>query len=244
LNAAELLWSRHHPPDGYPPGVLAVPKPIPGIGFFPGGYGLWRPDTADPLPAFPVSGIMVLGHDFHSESGYRASLRRGRESPTQPTRRVLLGLLARAAVDPSRCFFTNVYMGLRKCEATTGPFPGASDDDFVDHCVDFLDAQIAAQQPRHILTLGVNVPPLLARLSAELTDWTAGRGLKYLDQVGPVRTRVRVGVTSPVEATVVALTHPSMRHASVRHRRYRGDSGDAAEVRMLADALGPGISTR
>lgn len=239
---AEHLWSRHHPPGGYPAGVLPVPVPIPGVAFFPGGFGLWRPDLNQPLPAFPVGEVMVLGHDFHSEAGYRASVRRTRESETQPTWRVLLKLLEQTDIQPSQCFFTNIYMGLRAGHETTGPFIGARDESFVAHCVAFLGEQIALQRPSVILTLGVNVPAIIARIAPKLTDWSAGRGLKYLDRVGPVRLGVQIGTRDPVTASVVALTHPSMRHACIRHRSFRGKTGDSAERLMLREALA--VSTR
>jgi len=226
--------------------VLAVPTVIPGVAFFPGGYGLWRTNTQVPLPNFPVGGIMVLGHDFHSETGYRESLLRGRESATQPTWRALLKLFDRADVDLSTCFFTNVFMGLRAGHKTTGPFPGATERAFVEHCLTFLDEQLRAQRPKLIVTLGVNVPPLLARLSPELAEWATGRGLKHLDRVGPVKQAIHIGISEPTVSTVVALTHPSMRHASVNARRYKGESGDAAELRMLLDGmdLGPSRTDR
>ena len=217
--------------------MLPVPEPIPGTAFFPGGYGLWRPDRSKPLPEFPVGGIMVLGHDFHSEAGYKASLARGQEAESQPTWRQLKSLLEEAHIDPRRCFFTNVFLGLRAGSGTTGPFPGANDPVVVDHCVTFLGEQIATQQPRLIVTLGINVPPLLGRLAVGLEPWTRGRGLKFLDAAGPVQTRIEFKGSAAVHATVVALTHPSLRHASVRHRRYGGEIGHAAEVTMLGDAL-------
>jgi hypothetical protein len=142
MHAAKELWHRHHPLSGYPAGVLAVPQAIPGIAFFPGGYGLWRPDISLALPAFPVGGVMVLGHDFHSEAGYLASLARTREAATQPTWRALTEFLGPAGVPVNRCFFTNVYMGLRagskastfrhssaRCRriCTTGPVVGGYD---------------------------------------------------------------------------------------------------------------------
>ena len=233
----EELWSRHAPARGYPAGVVRVPRPIPGIAFFPGGFGLWRPDVAAPLPPVPFGGTMVLGHDFHSEVGYRASLERGCESPTQPTWRVLLKLFQGVGIDPIECFFTNVYMGLRAGKATTGPFPGAGDPEFVAHCLEFLREQLAAQRPSLVITLGVNVPPLLARLSDDLSGWAENVGIKPLDSGGPVRTGVRFGGIPSFGTTVVALLHPSMRHASIRLRRYRGLAGDDAEVAMLRDAL-------
>lgn len=236
MHPAEALWTRHKKTGPYPAGVIAVPEPIPGIAFFPGGFGLWRPDIQCPLPPFPVGGVMVLGHDFHSEAGYRASLARGREAETQPTWRHLRALLSKAGIPVERCFFTNVYMGLRQGEATTGPFPGATDAAFVARCSRFLLEQLDAQRPALILALGINVPPILGSLSDDLVDWTTGRGLKHLDEVGPVRHRVSFSGVTGLQSSVVALTHPSLRPASVRHRRYKGESGDRVELFMLRDA--------
>lgn len=238
MHPAERLWNRHHPPTPYPDGLIAVPAPIPGIAFFPGGFGLWRPDPQQPLPHFPVRGVMVLGHDFHSEAGYHASFARTRESATQPTWRNLLALLARAHIRLERCFFTNVYMGLRLGYTATGPFPGATDPAFVAYCAGFLREQLRAQLPTLILTLGINVPPILGSLSDDLVDWTRGSGLKHLDAgAGPVRHGVTFQGVTGLRATVVALTHPSQRPTTVRHRRYGDESGDRAELLMLEDAL-------
>ena len=237
MHPSELLWQDHAPPMGYPQGVLPVPEPIVGTSFFPGGFGLWNPPASRPLPLFPVGGVMVLGHDFHSEAGYRASLARGYESPNQPTWRNLVALLDEAGIAPRDCFFTNVYMGLRAGVLTTGPFPGARSSEFVAHCRRFLARQVEAQRPRLILTLGVYAPQVLAPLSPELLAWTEGRGLKHLDGVGPVRTHVTFAHLPDFCSTVVALTHPCLRYASVGQRRYKGSEGVEAELQMLADAL-------
>lgn len=231
------LWREHAPTSGYPPGVLAVPEPIVGTSFFPGGYGLWNPEQRLPLPDFPHGKVMVLGHDFHSEAGYNASLARGCESPSQPTWRSLSALLERAGIAPGDCFFTNVYMGLRAGTQTTGPFPGARDTEFVAHCRRFLLRQLVVHRPRLILTLGAVAPFVLAPLSPDLADWTAPRSLKRLDAAGPVRFYVCFAEADGLRSTVVALTHPCLRHASIRHRRYRECSGAEAEALMLANAL-------
>jgi hypothetical protein len=216
--------------------VLPVPEPIPGTSFFPGGYGLWHPKGGFPLPRFPIGGIMILGHDFHSESGYRASLARGRESATQPTWRNLVDLLGRAEVPVEECFFTNYYMGLRAGTATTGMFPGADDAGFVSHCREFFLEQVRTQRPRVILTLGIHVPPGIAPLSPQLALWNRKRGLLHLDAAGPVQPNVSFSRLPDFATTVVALTHPSQRQASVRHRRYKQLAGDAAELLMLREA--------
>ncbi len=86
MHPIQSLCSRHHPPHGYPAGVTAVREPISGLAFFPGGYGLWGTGPDRPLPPLPVGGVMVLGHDFHSETGYEESLRLGGERRIMPTR--------------------------------------------------------------------------------------------------------------------------------------------------------------
>lgn len=231
------LWDSHAPANGYPRGVLPIPEAIAGTAFFPGGYGLWNPTPSLPLPKFPVNGVMVLGHDFHSEEGYRASLERGFESPSQPTWCNLVRLLESVDIEPAECFFTNVYMGLREGSGTTGVFPGASDADFVAHCEAFLLKQLDAQRPSCIITLGVNAPRVLARLSPDLQPWLEGHGLMHLDSVGPVRTGVRFSGVVDFATSVVALIHPSLRHASLRRRQYKGTVGEEAERKMLLDAL-------
>ena len=74
------LWRAHRAVAPYPVGVKQVPEPIEGNAFFPGGLGLWKNQPSDPIPQWPRHGVMVLGHDFHSEEGYHASLVRGEES--------------------------------------------------------------------------------------------------------------------------------------------------------------------
>ena len=236
MHPSEKLWKSHSPPGGYPRGVLGVPRPIIGTAFFPGGYGLWNPSGSLPLPAFPVEGVMVLGHDFHSEAGYNASFARGYESPTQPTWRNLLPVLDRSGISPTECFFTNVFMGLRAGTATTGEFPGARNADFVDHCERFLWSQIRAQRPSLIVTLGIKAPEILGVLSPQLEAWSAGQGLKHLDEVGPVQRDAQFKRIPAFSTVAVALVHPSLRSASVRHRRYKGLAGAKAEDLMLSDA--------
>lgn len=237
---AEQLWAEHAPPEGYPAGVVPVPEPIPGTSFFPGGHGLYDAAEGRPLPPFPVGGVMVLAHDFHAETGYRESLALRRERATLPTWRNLVPLLREAGVDLGRCFFTNAYMGLRAGSASVGVFPGARDAGFVAHCRRFLLRQLAVQRPALVLTLGVYAPRVLAPLSPDLSDWAGAGGFKPLDVAGPVRAGATFPGAPGVEATVVALTHPCLWHAAVRHRRYGGEAGGAAERRMLRDALADG----
>jgi hypothetical protein len=108
---------------------------------------------------------------------------------------------------------------------------------FVTHCGIFLLDQIKVQRPSLILTLGVQVPPAIGMLSPELALWNEGRGLKYLDNVGPLKSGVTFFGIEGFRTTVAALIHPSLRHASLRHRRYGGAVGAAAELMLLRDGL-------
>jgi len=128
-------------------------------------------------------------------------------------------------------------MGLRAGTATTGMFPGASDPAFVAHCQNFFLEQLRAQRPSLVLTLGVHVPSVIGALSPELAPWAGSRGLKHLDVVGPVQTGTTFRGVKDLRTTVVALIHPSLRHASLRHRRYGAAAGAEAELAMLRDGL-------
>jgi uracil-DNA glycosylase family 4 len=179
---------------------------------------------------------MVLGQDFHSEFEYEESFRRGYEIPNDPTWRSLLALLGAAGIDRGKCFFTNLFMGLREGRGTTGRFPGARDPGFVSRCLAFLRRQIETQRPRLIIVLGGVVPHFLAALSPDLAGWRGVRGFGEIDQRGPLVPKVKIdGLDSPL--TMVVLTHPSMRGPNVWRRRYGQKSGLEAEHLLLADAM-------
>lgn len=224
--------------EPYPEGVVPVPERLPGTAFFPGGLGLWHPNPEEPPPPMPAGGVIVLGHDFYSEAGYRRFLANRGESTRGPTWRNLLALLARVGVGPERCFFTNAYMGLRAGSQNTGRFPGAGDLGFVGRCRAFLGEQLRAQKPRLILTLGSHVPAVLAPLSEDLAPWIKAASLKALDEAEcPLIPAARFPSVPDRKVTVAALVHPSIRWASVLRRRYKTLSGDPAERSILEDAL-------
>jgi hypothetical protein len=220
----------------YPPGVIAIPEPIAGTAFFPGGSGIWQGEGASIPPRDPVGGIMILGHDFHSEEGYERSLKLRGERLTDPTWRNLLLLLRGAQIPLNDCFFTNFYMGLRKGKAITGVFPGAKDKAFVARCQSFFLKQVETQHPKVILTLGGHVPSLIAPLAPQLNVWKGVKKLKDIDAKGAALVHgVQFGEALP-RITVAALTHPSLWHANVGRREFQGEHGHPAELRMLSVA--------
>lgn len=234
----EYLFEELKIVEPYPQGVVPVPERLPGTAFFPGGMGLWHQDPESSPPRMPVGGVMVLGHDFYSEAGFRRFAAKHGESTKGPTWRNLLALLARVGIGPERCFFTNAYMGLRAGSRNTGRFPGARDTGFVERCRAFLGEQIRAQKPRLILTLGSHVPAVLAPLSEDLHPWLKATSLKALEEAGcPIIPAARFPSVPNLGVTTAALVHPSIRWASVLRRRYKSLSGDDAEVSILKDAL-------
>jgi uracil-DNA glycosylase len=243
-HAADQLFAEMPEYIGdYANGTEAVWVRIRGTAFFPGGSGLWRPSPGDELPPMPHRGVMVVGQDYYTKAGYLRARETGDEVNT-PTWRELLKLLEQVGLPEHRCFYTNAWMGLRLEGKPTGKYVGARDPGFTDRCAAFLARQIAVQQPRVIVTLGSEVPPLLARLAPALQDaWGPRPSFGVIDarSAGLVRD-VDFPTAVEVRAHVVALVHPSLRNANAGRRRFTTRAGSAltghaAEVAMLVEGL-------
>jgi uracil-DNA glycosylase len=242
LHPIELLFDAMREVAPYPKGVVPFSTRLAGTAFFPGGSGLWGTEAGKPLPPMPTQGVMVLGHDFHSESAFAKSVGLGFEihSATNkthvPSWAALTKMLRGFGIDPRRCFFTNAYMGLRKGQGTTGRFPGSRDQEFVDRSRAFLLRQLAAQSPRLVLALGAWVPSFLAPMAPQLSEWLGINSLNHIDRVGPVQHHVQFAAGQP--CSVVALTHPSLWGRNVTKRRYKKKfEGVAAEHAMVSEAI-------
>jgi hypothetical protein len=245
LHPVEQLFADLPGVEPYPSGVVAPRGRIPGVAFFPGGSGLWGTQPDRPLPAMPIGGVMVLGHDFHSEAGFLASPDEGTEVPTTPTAKYrtpptwinLRSLFAEVELPLEQCFFTNAYMGLRKDAKKTGRFVGSLDDAFVRRCQAFLIKQLTVQRPSIVLTLGAWVPRFIAPLSESLAHWTTARSMSALNAAAAVTHDVAFKGVASLSCTVVALTHPSLRGPNIHRRQFDGLSGHEAEVRMIREAM-------
>jgi hypothetical protein len=137
--------------------------PMRGRGFFPGADGLWKEDRDDKLRPFPECPIMFVGQDFDSElkrgnycesikNGYQEESAEGKGSETWGNQ---LLRLKQAGISPSDCFHTNPFPGVRIARTNTGRSKALADTEFVDSCVDFLNAQIEIVRPRAVILLGV-----------------------------------------------------------------------------------------
>lgn len=218
----------------YPAGVSPVVGRIAGTAFFPGGDGLWKEEGVN--DDLTIGGIMVVGHNFDNVSGFQQSLARGSEPVSCATWRNITMLLREANIVLTRCFFTNVYVGLMETASNVGKFPGAKSAAFRQQCVEFLQQQIALQQPSLILTLGAYVPPLIASLSPQLASWQGIKRVGQLDANQTALIKQAAFCAGSVHANVLALTHPAQRHLNVGRRHYLDITGHAAELALLQEA--------
>lgn len=223
----------------YPDGVVEVPKQICGTSFFPGGVGLWCEGVN--VPRWPEGGLMVLGQDFGNEVSYKDSLSNGSELNTSRTWMNLHPFLESAGVQLERCFFTNIYMGLRKGNTNVkGRFAGSKCPRFKDRCRDFFLQQFRTQLPRAILALGIHTPAFLAQRSAQLRKWpnwsSWGSYAKLddgKDDGGPVIRGVSFEGVPGHQCDIACLVHPSLRWGNVEGRQWRDCKGNEAEIRMV-----------
>ncbi|MDI9509954.1 MAG: hypothetical protein QM217_09150 [Bacillota bacterium] len=212
----------------YPDKVKLVEKMLDITAFFPGGRGLWLEQDSTDFPS-----ILILGQDFSTVKAYEAMIEGNKADLNSPTWKNLIKLFEVGGVDLKRCFFSNVFMGLRDTEKMTGKFPGARDKDFVNRNLEFLLFQIETIKPEIIITLGRPASEMVAKLSRpDLDCWDKGRALSSPDN----GYKTNINFNGHI-CNCVALEHTSMRNSNVRRRVYGEYRGHEAEVEMLRDAL-------
>jgi hypothetical protein len=240
----QVLYARVDAFDQYPPGVIRIWELPQDTGFFPGNPGLWNVTRDQPLPRWPLDGVMVVGHNYDCEEGFHRTVLRTRPIAVEqawPAFRWLRLLLEAAAIGLEDCFYTNFFVGLKAGAQSTGPFPGRHDTRFVNWCRALLLEEIHLQQPTLLLTLGQAVLPFLAPLEP-LRAWSGVRSLRQLDEQHNALLPGVQFAECPRPTTVVALTHPGYWPRNVISRRYMSRrngllSGRAAEEALLQDGV-------
>lgn len=241
IHPVDRLFEKMKAVEPYPSGVVPLRGRIPGLAFFPGGYGLWGKGIHQDPPFFPVGGVMVIAHNFDCETGFNRSLEAKSERATSPTWGPLTKVLIEAGISLESCFFTNAYMGLKAGDKPQGVFPGSWDHQFVERCASFLLQQIQEQRPKLILVLGLQSIPVLASMSPDLEAWRRVDSLDALyrlDRQGksPIASIRFTEVEHAVR--IVLLIHPCNRHMNAKGRFYQAVEGPGAEVALLQDLLG------
>ncbi|WP_312648946.1 uracil-DNA glycosylase family protein [Aminipila sp.] len=196
--------------------------------FYPGGRGLWLYDKTDVFPK-----ILVLGQDFSTEKYYYDFLNKRKKDTDSPTWKNLIKLFNEASINMQNCFFSNVFMGLRKTDSMTGKFPGLKDQEFKKRNIEYLKYQIEIIKPRLIITLGKFAAELLSSAANKgLENWSHFKALRLEENA--LKYNVIFGEHS---CTCLAINHPSMRHLNIKRCKYKDCVGNDAEIMMLKDAV-------
>lgn len=227
---SEKLWSEYiHFEFTYPDNkILPIRKKIGGTAFFPGGEGLWEKSDVE-------IDVLVLGQDFGTKAYYDKILADETVKDTDcPTWINMLALFNKVGIKPERCFFSNVFMGLRTEDNMTGSLIRKSSeyDKYRMQSADFLIKQIQIINPKVIIVLG-NEPTKMLMNVLPLKDWYS------MNKVSDITTIAKAEY-SEAEYLCVALCHPSMRNSNKRFRKYKewnnGNCPDV-EVKMLEDLM-------
>lgn len=230
MNREELsryLFKKTELIEPYPELVAPISTMLGVTAFFPGGYGLWKEEASDVFPS-----VLILGQDFSTEDEYILMLQTGKNEINGPTWRNMRKLFSEAELNLSDCFFSNIFIGLRKTKSMVGKFPGSKDKLYVSRCLDFMALQIKTIEPKIIVTLGKYPSELLSLVSEDLNSWKNGKALSDPNN----GFKERVNINGHI-CTCIALEHPSMRNSNVKRRIYGDKKGSEAEVAMLREAL-------
>jgi len=200
--------------DCYPPGVAPISEYIGGTAAFPAGAGLCRAGYDDPLPTFPVGGVMFVAHNVDAERPFKERLEtrqpHGGDVRRMPYWRGMYCLLEEARLDRAECFFTNAYVGLKRGGKPEGVLGLGRGDEFRRWCAGFLEEQVRVMRPRVVAVVGRPAWTFVAKMAAELSTW-----------------RQRKVPAVPVSAVLgghrtvaVPLLHTSGQGRFMRHRGY------------------------
>jgi hypothetical protein len=214
-HAIEALRRRLRDCNCYPAGVVPVAEHIGGTAAFPAGAGLYRVGYDDPLPPFPVGGVMFVAHNVDAEEAFEERLARrephGGSIRTMSYWRGMYALLDAACLDRSECFFTNAYVGLKRGGRPEGLLGLGRGDEFRQWCAGFLEEQVRIMRPRLVAVVGRPAWTFVARMAAELETWR-----QRAVPAAPVRTSLCGHST-----VAVPLLHPSGQGRFMHVRGYR-----------------------
>jgi hypothetical protein len=212
-----------------PEGVVAVPQMTTKTAFFPGGRGLWNIPGSAVVPE-----VVILGQDFSTWDQHQEILYGKAEDTKTPTWMNLIAITDRVGLDLEKCFFTNAFTGLRRNGLSTGVFPGFKDSSYMEQNTEFLQLQLEVLQPRLIVVLGSVAPLVLARIGKGAEHWT-NFNFRRIDQASQ-NLLLEVGF-GQLRTNLVALVHPSMRFKNAGIRKFKGLTGDSAEIALLIEAM-------
>ncbi len=203
------------------------------IGFFPAGSGLWEGNINDIIIDRKV---LILGQDFNNEFEF-AKFKDDDERSENPSENKtwinLRTLLKDLGIPNEYCFFSNVFMGLRKGEAkNTGSLLNRKDEKYRGDCFKFLELQIQTVRPKLILLLGLVPLKMFNKVfPVETADWKLAKTVKEIFEND---VQVKAIDIDKRKIQVAFVIHPSLN--AVNRKKIFGDDM-AKEVRLLKEKI-------
>jgi uracil-DNA glycosylase len=159
---------------------------------------------------------MLIGHNFDTDLGFRASVARGAEDISMPTWRRLKELfIPDSGEDEDRFFFTNFYLGAMvhpepkdgeaKKTSNTGKFRCSKQ--YHNACVKALKIQVDIVRPKVIALLGSNVPSAFSA-AFPIFRTHCGSNLAETQSKQPTGGH-RLQILPDLQVQVVSLYHPA-----------------------------------
>lgn len=202
-----------------------------GPGFFPGCIGIISQNVN-----ISEGNVMVLGQDFDTYKKHQEIKPEVGEIENNATWRNLKKLLSDINIDPTKCFFTNAYMGLRS-EGTknTGASPASKKEatEFALQCHSFFKKQMQVIQPKLVLVLGKETARFLTKaFPSQFSKWVNIQTLKkFYEKDNAIINDIEF---EGRKIRFVFVIHPSMSNIN-RSLIWGKDSKD--EIRILREAL-------
>lgn len=214
------------------PGLVPVPRQLSGLGFFPGGDGLWKaPGKSEPTNRKPKP-IMIVGSTFGSLAELGSIPFEEDRLDSRKTWAPLLALLRTAGIAPDRCFFTNAYPGvLAGAGNIVTLHPAKLDARYMKETRGFFQEQLKLMQPRLVIFLGLLGPFVLGEHILEQCGWAQMlhpsegkiRSITKVDESGKsICPEVRI-TGLPHLVTLALLLHPCHRAPNLKLRRLGAD---------------------
>lgn len=179
-----------------------------GIGFFPYGSGLLGFDKEN----LPQNGILFVGQDFGTERYLTPEIIKNGEIGNK-TYTNLINFITEHL--KTKCFLSNLLIGLRKTPKMTGKNPALiridKNKEYIEACFNFLEIQVKATEPQLVVFLGTE--PFKAILNyyklgtfKTFKEYYSGSQNHYL-------------IVNKKQYKIIVIPHPCNWHFNFKHEQ-------------------------
>ena len=233
-NEIDILITHLNNINSYPETYKKVLCEIKGVGFFPGGKGLWNSSET----SISDKSIMILGNDFGGQKEFDSSVKNGHENINSLTWRNIEAIFTEYGIPREKCFLTNVIMGVRVNVSATAKSPALHYPLFLNDCKHFLIKQIELQKPKLIIVLGLQILTVISDISDNLSQLKNIKSFKTLDENKLFAIEdCQINTIENYHTNIVIITHPTYRHLNIKHRNNNEYTGAEVEKEILKKYL-------